>query len=80
MSLAATIEEISRVFATEQNQFITPNNAPGELQFASEHVRTALTIIRGGRGFEDDAKLRVGWAAARLRRARDQMRIITTRQ
>jgi len=76
-SLATTIEEIRRVFATEQNQFIAPNNVLGELQSASEHVRTALIIAREGRGFEDDAKLRVGWAAARLRRARDQMRLIS---
>ncbi|MEJ7576982.1 MAG: hypothetical protein WKF74_08250 [Pyrinomonadaceae bacterium] len=79
-SLATTVEEIRRVFATEQNQFIAPNNALGELQAAYEHVQTALVIARQGRGFEGDAKLRVGWAAARLRRARDQMRLITARQ
>ena len=73
-SLAATIEEIRRLFVAEQNQFIAPNDALSELQAASEHVRTALIIVREGGGFKD-AKLRVGWAAARLRRARDQMRL-----
>jgi hypothetical protein len=77
-SLATTIDEVRKVFVAEQSQFIAPNNALGELQAASEHLRTALVITRAGRAFEN-AKLRIGWAAARLSRAKDQMKLTSGR-
>jgi hypothetical protein len=73
-ALLAQIEDARKTFTDEQNLFQTPAEALGELKAAYDHTRNALLIIKSPNGSGEDAKLRLGWAAARLKRAGERIR------
>ncbi len=74
-TLITQIEDARRVLRTERKQpRLSPPSQPSddvidELQAALAHARTALTMTGSATGGFESAKLRLGWAAARLKRA-----------
>jgi hypothetical protein len=73
-SLMNQIETAIRVFRTDRNKFVGAEAVISELEAALDHVRTALSMTESSSGGIDSAKLRLGWAAARLKRASDRVR------
>ncbi|HKO96081.1 MAG TPA: hypothetical protein VJU86_03750 [Pyrinomonadaceae bacterium] len=73
-SLMNQIETAIRVFRTEGNKFVAPEAVIGELEAALNHVRTARSMTESASGGIDAAKVRLGWAAARLKGASDRVR------
>lgn len=72
-SLLQRIEEARKMVATERDQLVLSIDVLTELKAASENAHAALRSARVGDGGQEDAKLRVSWAAARLKRAADRM-------
>jgi hypothetical protein len=56
----------------EKRQSAASDGVMEELQAALDHTRTALSIAGSEAGY-DSAKLRLGWAAARLKRAQQRL-------
>jgi hypothetical protein len=67
------IVEVQRLFATERDLFLAPDDVLIELDAALGHARNALKIVTSS-GSNGEAKLRVEWTAARLDRAKKRMR------
>ena len=68
------IELAERAFRLERNQFVSPSDVTEELQAALAHARTALSMVGSERGGNESARLRLGWAAARLKRADERLK------
>jgi hypothetical protein len=62
-----------RGFKIEKRQSGSPDGVMEELQSALGHARTALSIAGSGAGTYESARLRLGWAAARLKRANERL-------
>ncbi len=73
-SLMNQIETAIRVFKTERNKFVGADAVISELEAALDHVRTARSMTESASGGIDSAKLRIGWAAARLKRASERVK------
>ena len=89
-TLITQIEDARRAFRTENKQShpraavssggaapsrdAVSNAVLDELQSALSHARTALTMTGSAAGGYESAKLRLGWAAARLKRADDWLK------
>jgi hypothetical protein len=83
-TLITQIEAARRAFRTERKQPHPLNTVfsrdaassvvSEELRAALDHARTALTMTGSSAGGLESAKLRFGWAAARLKRADDRLK------
>ncbi len=62
-----------RAFNIEKKQSAPPDGVMEELQAALGHARTALSMAGSEAGTHESAKLRLGWAAARLKRANERL-------
>ena len=71
--LVDQIEAAQNSVSREPNIFLSPTSLLSELRAAAQHARAALLILTSPKGSGDDPKMRVGWAAARLKRAAGQM-------
>jgi hypothetical protein len=63
-----------RAFNVEKKQSGSPDGVMEELQAALGHARTALSMTASEAGGYESARLRLGWAAARLKRANDRLK------
>lgn len=72
-SLINQIETALRTIKAERNRFVAAEGVLSELEAALGHARTALSMTESASGGADSAKLRLGWAAARLKRASDRL-------
>jgi hypothetical protein len=63
-----------RAFNIENKQSGSPDGVMEELQAALGHARTALSMAGSDAGGYESARLRLGWAAARLKRANDRLK------
>jgi len=68
-SLLQKIDDAGRDFATKQDRYFYPKQVNEDLQSATGHLKNALTILQAQGEKSEDARLRIGWAAARLKRA-----------
>jgi hypothetical protein len=68
------IEEAQRAFLAEQGQFAAPEGVLEELNAALGHARTALAVASNESSPYENTKSRLGWAAARLKRARERLK------
>ncbi len=73
-ALLGQIEGARKAFADEQERFTAPAEVIAELKGAAEHARNALLIVKSSGGPGEEAKVRVGWAAARLKRAGERIK------
>jgi hypothetical protein len=79
-TLITQIEDARRALRTERKQSrLSPasqlsDGVINELQAALGHARTALTMAGNATGSNEPAKLRLGWATARLKRADDVLK------
>lgn len=73
--LVNQIETALRAFKFEQRKFASPEIVITELEAALAHARTALSMTESASGGMDSARLRIGWAAARLKRANERVRL-----
>jgi hypothetical protein len=62
-----------RAFIIEKKQSV-PDRVMEELQAALGHARTALSMAESGPGTYESVRLRLGWAAARLKRASERLK------
>lgn len=62
-----------RAFNIEKKQSAPPDGVMEELQAALGHARTALSMAGSEAGTHESARLRLGWAAARLKRANERL-------
>ena len=76
-SLLNQVEEVQRIFSSEQDRFHSPKEVLTELEAALANTRNALALVRTATGSTEAASLRLGWAAARLSRAQKRMQIRT---
>src|ERR1044072_8355301 len=58
----------------ERSRFVSADTVLKELQAALDNLRAALNIVGSTREAQEDAQLRIGWAAARLKRASDSLK------
>jgi hypothetical protein len=75
--LQALLSQIARArdaFAAAQGEFTSPEDALVELKAAYDNARNALLILKSSDASGEYAKERVGWAAARLKRAGERMK------
>jgi len=63
-----------RAFIIEKKQSALPDRVMEELHAALGHARTALSMAESGPGTYESARLRLGWAAARLKRASERLK------
>jgi hypothetical protein len=68
------IENALRTFRSQRSQFASPDGVIEEMQAALANARTALSMAGGEAGGYESAKLRLGWTAARLKRANDRLK------
>jgi hypothetical protein len=71
-SLINQIETALRALKVERK--FAAEGVVGELEAALGHARTALSMTESASGGIDSAKLRLGWAAARLKRASERLK------
>jgi hypothetical protein len=62
-----------RALKIEKNQSAPPDGVVEELQAALGHARTAVAMVGSEPGGYESARLRLGWAAARLKRANERL-------
>jgi hypothetical protein len=67
--LVRQIETVREAFASEKARPVYTQAVLDELQAALAHARTALTMLQSESGYGNDAKTRIEWATARLKRA-----------
>ncbi len=73
--LLAEIESARRAFSEAAGLYVAPEGVLSELDAALTNARTALAAARAGMGSDGDtASVRVGWAAARLKRAAERVK------
>jgi hypothetical protein len=68
------VEEAQHAFQAEQGQFVAPEGVLEELNAALGHARTALAVASNESSPFENTKSRLGWAAARLKRARERLK------
>ena len=71
------IEDAQRAFSafnTGKKQSTPSDGVTEELQAALGHARTALSLAGSEAGGYESARLRLGWAAARLKRANERLK------
>ena len=71
--LVSQIEKAREAFTQEQTKYAFADRVLNELQAALKHSRNALSMLQAGAGFNVDAKTRVEWATARLKRATESL-------
>jgi hypothetical protein len=71
-SLINRVEDARREFAAARATYESPEEALSELDAALQHLRNALEALKTGDA--DAARLREGWAAARIKRAVERAR------
>jgi hypothetical protein len=69
------IKNAQRVFDLERKQFAFPDGVGIELEAALTNARNAQSLARTESGTFESTRLRLGWTAARLKRASQQMKI-----
>lgn len=67
------IEQARRAFVAEQSTYVSPTSVLSELQAALDHTKVVVMMLRRD-PLSTDAKIRLGWAAARLKRASDRVK------
>ena len=77
-TLITQIEDARRALRTESKQShprsTFANSVLEELRAALDHARTALAMAGSASGGYESAKLRLGWSAARLKRANERLK------
>jgi hypothetical protein len=73
-TLITEIEDARRLLRIEKKQSRSFDGVIEELQAALGHARTALTMAGSAAGGFESAKLRLSWAAARLKRADERLK------
>ncbi|HET6979208.1 MAG TPA: hypothetical protein VFI24_22950 [Pyrinomonadaceae bacterium] len=68
-TLLQNILDAQKTFTTQRDRYFYPENVTEDLESALGHIRNALNMVRAQGDKSDDVRLRVGWAAARLKRA-----------
>jgi hypothetical protein len=68
------IENALRTVRSQRNQFALPDGVIEELQAALANARTALSMAGSESGSYESARLRLGWTAARLKRANERLK------
>ena len=68
-SLLQKIQDAGKDFATKQDRYFYPKQVSADVDSAVGHIRNALTLVQSQGEKSEDARLRIGWAAARLKRA-----------
>lgn len=68
-SLLQNILDAQKAFLAQQNRYFFPKQVAEDVESAIGHINNALNIVRAQGDKSDDAKLRIEWAAARLKRA-----------
>jgi hypothetical protein len=68
------IENALRTVRSQRNQFGSPDGVIEELQAALANARTAFSMAGNYAGSYESARLRLGWTAARLKRADDRLK------
>ncbi len=71
--LVAQIEKAREAFSQERTGNLSADKVLDELQAALKHSQNAVSMLQSG-GYQDDAKTRVEWATARLKRATEYLR------
>lgn len=72
--LIRQIENALGAFRIERKQFVLAGNVTEELQAALAYARTAMSMVGSERGDYESARLRLGWVAARLKRANERLK------
>ena len=72
--LVAQIEKAREAFSQEHPKDLIADRVLDELQAALKHSQNALSMLQSESGYKDDAKTRVEWATARLKRATEYLR------
>jgi hypothetical protein len=72
--LVTQIESALGAFRLERKQSVRSDSVAEELQVALAYARTALSMAGSERGGNEPAKLRLGWVAARLKRANERLK------
>ena len=70
--LVSQIEQAHQALTAEKAKYLNAQTVLDELQAALKHARNALVMIESAS--KDDAKTRVEWATARLKRASDRLK------
>ena len=73
--LIGQIELAEHTFNSEKESFVAPNSVLEELDAAVGHLHNALSEAGAESGGYESTRLRVGWAAARLKRANDRLKL-----
>lgn len=73
-ALIGQIEHARQVFNSEKQLFSAPNSVLEELDAALKHSSTALSLGGSESGGYEATRLRLGWAATRLKRANDRLK------
>ena len=68
-SLLQKIGDAGKDFAGKQDRYFYPKQVLDDVQSATGHIKNALTLLHAQGEKSEDARLRIGWAAARLKRA-----------
>jgi hypothetical protein len=68
------VEGARRAFSAGGGQYASPESVLLELEAALQNVRATLAGVKAGGGSDETARLRLEWAATRLRRAKDRVR------
>jgi hypothetical protein len=72
--LVTQIESALRTFRIESKQSARSDRVVEELQVALAYARIALSMAGSDRAGNEPAKLRLGWVAARLKRANERLK------
>ncbi|MEK6280172.1 MAG: hypothetical protein AABN95_07430 [Acidobacteriota bacterium] len=72
--LIGRIELAQQAFNSEKQVFVDPKNVMEELDAALRHARITLSVAGSESGGYESTRLRVGWVAARLKRANDRLK------
>ena len=67
--LLQKVEDAGKTFTGKQDRYFNPAQVAEDVKSAISHLQNALTLLRSQGETSEDARLRVGWAAARLKRA-----------
>jgi len=70
-SLVSRIESARSQFELRKNSYVAPNTVLAEIDMALQHATNAVQFAKNSS--TSDAKVRLGWAAARLKRANERL-------
>lgn len=71
--LVTQIEQTRDALTLGKAKYVFADKVLIELQAALKHSRNALSMLQSESGYKDDAKTRVEWATARLKRAAEHL-------